>query len=595
LNFVKAQTVPNLVIAPVGANGKVALYNGSAGTTQLIGDVSGYYRSTAVVAATPGPVTNLIAIPASTSIALSWTNPTSASLTGVMIRRAAGPTAPASATAGTLVADAAKPATSYTNTGLTAGTQYSYALFAHNGTPAYAAGAKVTSRTIAAGAGAVSGTVTDAGGTHHGLAGVTVDVWSESNGDSGSATTAADGTYFVTALSSATDYSVCFSDYQYAPGATGGSSDATGYIDQCWRNQPNTSSGTTPVTVTVGATTTGINASLAAGGAISGTVTDAGGTHHGLAEVSVHVYSAFFDGQGRIATTAANGAYVVTGLPAGTDYTVCFFTGGPVTGGTSDATGYVDQCWQNQPEWGIPTPLTVTTGMTRTGVSAALATYGAISGTVSDAGGTNQGLAGVVVLVQSLTTGVDPPPAVITAADGSYTVTGLLAAADYTVAFGASGATGGSSDAFGYFDQFYNNQPVFGTPTPVTVASGVTRTGINAAIVGAGAISGTVTDAGGAHHGLANVAVSIYSPSTGTIGGVFTAADGSWSDRRLEAATDYEVCFDASGATGGSSDVLGYTDQCYNSQPTSGTPTPVTVILGVTGTGINASLTPSGA
>ena len=43
LNFVKAQTVPNLVIAPVGANGKVALYNGSAGTVQLIADVSGYY------------------------------------------------------------------------------------------------------------------------------------------------------------------------------------------------------------------------------------------------------------------------------------------------------------------------------------------------------------------------------------------------------------------------------------------------------------------------------------------------------------------------------------------------------------------------
>src|ERR1035437_349915 len=43
LNFVAGQTVPNLVIAPVGANGKVALYNGSGGTVQLIADVSGYY------------------------------------------------------------------------------------------------------------------------------------------------------------------------------------------------------------------------------------------------------------------------------------------------------------------------------------------------------------------------------------------------------------------------------------------------------------------------------------------------------------------------------------------------------------------------
>src|SRR5450631_2277679 len=45
LNYVKAQTVPNLVIAPVGTNGKVALYNGSAGTTQLVADVFGYYLS----------------------------------------------------------------------------------------------------------------------------------------------------------------------------------------------------------------------------------------------------------------------------------------------------------------------------------------------------------------------------------------------------------------------------------------------------------------------------------------------------------------------------------------------------------------------
>ena len=51
LNFVNAQTVPNLVIAPVGANGKVDLYNGSSGTVQLIGDVAGYYQAGTPVAA----------------------------------------------------------------------------------------------------------------------------------------------------------------------------------------------------------------------------------------------------------------------------------------------------------------------------------------------------------------------------------------------------------------------------------------------------------------------------------------------------------------------------------------------------------------
>lgn len=43
LNFRRGQTVPNLVVAPVGADGKVDLYNGSAGDTQLIADVAGYF------------------------------------------------------------------------------------------------------------------------------------------------------------------------------------------------------------------------------------------------------------------------------------------------------------------------------------------------------------------------------------------------------------------------------------------------------------------------------------------------------------------------------------------------------------------------
>ncbi|CAH0203765.1 hypothetical protein SRABI26_01984 [Arthrobacter sp. Bi26] len=43
LNFSAGQTVPNLVTVPVGANGKVALFNRSSGTTHLIADVAGYY------------------------------------------------------------------------------------------------------------------------------------------------------------------------------------------------------------------------------------------------------------------------------------------------------------------------------------------------------------------------------------------------------------------------------------------------------------------------------------------------------------------------------------------------------------------------
>ena len=57
LNFVAGQTVSNLVVASVGADGKVDLNNGSSGTVQLIGDVSGWFASGG--SATNGAFTSL--------------------------------------------------------------------------------------------------------------------------------------------------------------------------------------------------------------------------------------------------------------------------------------------------------------------------------------------------------------------------------------------------------------------------------------------------------------------------------------------------------------------------------------------------------
>ncbi len=42
LNFVAGQTVPNLVMVKVGANGRVSLFNGSSGAVHLAADVAGY-------------------------------------------------------------------------------------------------------------------------------------------------------------------------------------------------------------------------------------------------------------------------------------------------------------------------------------------------------------------------------------------------------------------------------------------------------------------------------------------------------------------------------------------------------------------------
>ena len=42
LNFVANQTVPNLVIAKLGANGQVSLFN-SSGSTDIVADIVGWF------------------------------------------------------------------------------------------------------------------------------------------------------------------------------------------------------------------------------------------------------------------------------------------------------------------------------------------------------------------------------------------------------------------------------------------------------------------------------------------------------------------------------------------------------------------------
>jgi IPT/TIG domain/Carboxypeptidase regulatory-like domain len=423
-----------------------------------------------------------------------------------------------------------------------------------------------------AGSGAVSGTVTQAGG--NGLELVHVFVWSKSaGGNAPDTSTAADGSFTVTGLPAATDYQVCFD----ASDATGGSSDATGYVGQCYNNQPGGDTATL-VTVTEGVTTTGIDAALAVGGVIHGRATDAGGL--GLENVSLDVSSPSASGVA-YATTAFDGSYTVRGLAAATDYKVCFHGGSGVTGGSSDATGYVDQCYNNQPQ-GTATLVTVTAGATTPDINATLATGGAVSGTVTDVGGTLQGLGNIFVDVFSPSIGLlgGWGSVVQTAADGSYTVTGLSAGTDYQVCFSNYGPMGGGGVPPWYLAQCYNNQPQ-GTPTPVSVTAGKTTSEINAALVEGGSIQGTVTEAVSTIKPgsfTVSATVTVHSPSTGY----------NWSTQfplglgfgvSVPAGTDYQVCFSAPG----------YVSQCYDDKPL-GTPTPVSVALGAATTGINAAL-----
>src|SRR5664279_5706164 len=62
LNFQAGHDIPNTVIVPVGTDGKIQLFNGSAGTVQLVVDVTGYTlagtptAAGAVVSVTPARI-----------------------------------------------------------------------------------------------------------------------------------------------------------------------------------------------------------------------------------------------------------------------------------------------------------------------------------------------------------------------------------------------------------------------------------------------------------------------------------------------------------------------------------------------------------
>ncbi|MGH3301040.1 MAG: putative Ig domain-containing protein, partial [Streptosporangiaceae bacterium] len=55
LNFTRLETIPNLVIVPVGADGKVDFFN-AAGSTDLVADLAGYYSGTGSSFVAAGPV-----------------------------------------------------------------------------------------------------------------------------------------------------------------------------------------------------------------------------------------------------------------------------------------------------------------------------------------------------------------------------------------------------------------------------------------------------------------------------------------------------------------------------------------------------------
>ncbi len=361
-----------------------------------------------------------------------------------------------------------------------------------------------------------------------------------------SATTNATGDYVVDRLAPGT-YRVQFRDY-------------TGVYSTEWYDNALDFYSARNITVTEGAATPNINASLSGRGNITGTVTGPDGVTP-VAGIEVGVYNG---SQSRIAsaTTTITGSYQIKNVDAGV-YRIRF----------SDSTdAYATEWYNNAPDFSTGWNVLVLPGVTTGGINASLVWYGHITGTVTDLSGAAR-LSGVAVgaydiyerLWSSATTTIT----------GSYDLAKLIPGT-YRVKFDdPSGA---------YLSEWYNDAADFYSAINVHVTSGGATAGINAALTAYGAISGTVLGSDGITP-AAGITVRAYGSPSSLSGSATTASNGRYNISQLPPGS-YRVQFsDASGI---------YATEWYRNASVYNSALPVDVASGLTTGGIDATLGPTG-
>jgi hypothetical protein len=336
-----------------------------------------------------------------------------------------------------------------------------------------------------------------------------------------------------------------------------------GYASEWYDNASNESSAT-PVSVTAGSDTSGIDAVLSAGASISGTVTD--GTN-GIQYI--YASACFWDAGQQMctayynATTDSSGNYAINGLQAG-QYKVYF----------DGQSGHTSEWYDSATDMNSATLIGVSTGETVSGINAALTPAGSIFGQVTSDG--SAGIANVFISVCQY----DGPtrqdcqygfPGGMTDATGYYTLGGLPAG-QYEVHFDAS--------TTGYASEWYNDSPDQTSSTLVSVVAGSQTDGIDAVLVQGGGIGGRVT--AGAN-GIANACVNVQDPVSGNnIRGGWTDPGGYYAINSIPAG-NYKVYF-------GCAEGSGYTGEFYNDKQTFETADLVAITGGATLTNIDAAL-----
>lgn len=295
--------------------------------------------------------------------------------------------------------------------------------------------------------GQISGLVT-ARATQAPLAGICVKAYNTSGAVLASTVTGGTGTYTLR-VPSGTAFAGFFSGCG-----------ATNYISQYYNGQPSLSRATA-ISVPAGGTDTGIDAAMVTGAEITGTVTDSV-SHAGVGGICIQAYN--FSGVNVASTqTDSAGAYTLSALPTAY-YRVGFI---------DCATGnYVAQYYNDQPSLAGATQIVATAGTVVPGINAVMVPEGRITGTVTDSA-TGAPLAGICVDTYDGTgTIISSVP---TDTTGVY-LTPRYPAGTYRVGFFDCGAST-------YAAQFWKDQTTLAAANPVTVANGLTTSGINAAMV----------------------------------------------------------------------------------------------------------------
>jgi hypothetical protein len=342
----------------------------------------------------------------------------------------------------------------------------------------------------------------------------------------------------------------------------------SGYITRVYYNDKYSASEEESVSVTLGATTSGIDAQLQEGGQILGTVTNA------TTREPVDAVEACVGADGvECALTNTRGEYAISGLPPG-EYQVMFGFG---YGGNLGEVYVTPEYYKNIAFTSFssePAKISVPLGGVAAGIDQELKEFSRISGKVINSV-TKAPVAGIRVHAYS-ESGSSVGQVAETNSSGEYTISHVAdRSEEYYLDFEVP-----TNSGINYFSQSYGGGSASERGDPVRLALGDRAFGIDAELEEAGQISGKVTD-GLTKDPLGEITVCARSKIVYEARCAWTNTNGEYAIAALPSG-EYEVSFYTNANT--------YFPQYYDGKASESEGRMVSVATGHATTGIDAEL-----